>query len=260
MKINPVDHKATRVFLILGFFFLTNALVAEFMGVKIFSVEDTFGISHFVFTLFGEKIDGFSLTCGAILWPFVFILTDIINEYFGKRGVQFLSWIAAGMIAFAFLMLFLAIHVAPAPWWIHNSGFKDLNFNEAYSAVFGQGMTIIIASLSAFLISQLIDVKVFHWIKQRTGEKKIWMRTTGSTLISQLIDSFVVLFLAFYVLQGSTTRWSFQLVLAVSIVNYIYKFLMALLITPVIYLVHAAVEKYLGEEYATHLKEEAMKE
>ena len=261
MKINPVDHKSTRLFLILGFFFITNAIVAEFMGVKIFSLDDTLKITPWVFHFFGQEIKGFNLTAGVLLWPFVFVLTDIINEYFGQRGVRLLSWITAAMIAYGFIMLFAAMHLVPSGFWYFSSQFgNDLNMDKAYNAVFGQGLWIIIGSLLAFLIGQVVDVTVFHWVKKRTGEKRMWLRSTGSTLVSQLIDSFVVLFVAFYLgKMGQENRWSLQLVMAVACVNYIYKVLMAVLMTPVIYVVHVAIEKYLGHEYASHLKEEAMK-
>ena len=178
-------RKKNRLFIVLAAFFLTNALVAEFMGVKIFSLETWLGISPISIHLFGEKIEGLSFTCGVLLWPFVFIMTDIINEYFGRRGVRFLSWLGASMIAYSFLMLFAAIQTPDADWWVNSSVYgKELHMGKAYSAVFGQGLDIITGSLTAFLIGQLVDVTVFHWVKQKTGDKYLWLRSTGSTLVS----------------------------------------------------------------------------
>lgn len=252
--------KPTRLFVGLAAFFLTNALVAEFMGVKIFSLEDTLGISHFVFNLFGERIDGFSLTCGILLWPFVFVMTDIINEYYGKKGVRLLSVLAACMIGYAFVMLTLAMNVAPANWWIYSSEFgQQLHYENAYDAIFGQGTDIIVGSILAFLVGQLVDVSVFQWVKRLTGEKYIWARATGSTVVSQLIDTFVVLFWAFYITKiGKPNQWSVQLVLAVGLVGYLYKFAMAIVMTPVIYGVHAFIERYLGHATAERMRKEAM--
>jgi uncharacterized integral membrane protein (TIGR00697 family) len=257
---NLLSNKTNRLYIGLAAFFLTNALVAEFMGVKIFSLEDTLGISQLSFSVFGEKINGISLTCGVLLWPFVFVMTDIINEYFGVKGVRFLSIMAACMIGYAFFMLYSAMNVIPAGWWIYSSNLgNDLNMDHAYNSVFGQGLNIILGSLAAFLIGQIVDVTVFHQVKKITGEKYIWLRSTGSTLVSQLIDSFVVLFVAFYVARiGLKNQWSVQLVLAVGTVNYIYKFLMALLMTPVIYAVHAFIDGYLGKEQSDRLKQEAI--
>jgi hypothetical protein len=255
-----IRNKAIRLFIILSAVFLGNALVAEFMGVKIFSLEETLGLSHFQFYFFGEKIDGINLTCGVILWPVVFIMTDIINEYYGRRGVRFLSLLGAGVIGYAYVMLLLAMKASPAQWWLASSNYGDkLNFEQAYEAVFGQSNSIIVGSLLAFILGQIIDVTVFHWIKEKTGERYIWLRSTGSTLVSQLIDSFVVLFYAFYIARiGKDNQWSLQLVLAVCTVNYLYKSFMAVVLTPAIYIIHAAIEKYLGPQLATHLRNEAI--
>lgn len=254
-----IEKKENKLFLLLAAFFLTNAIIAEFMGVKIFSFEKTFHLPLFEFDLLGEHIKGLNFTAGVILWPFVFIFTDIINEYFGIKGVRYLSLITALLIGYGFIMLQIGIYAAPADWWTQSSGIKNLNFNEAYIAVFGQSSKIIIASIIAFIVGQVIDVSIFHWVKERTGEKYIWLRATGSTLISQLIDSFVVLFLAFYAFNiNSPTKWTLPLIFAVCIVNYFYKIVMAILLTPLIYLVRILIENYLGKELATKLRESAI--
>jgi hypothetical protein len=254
------QNKTNRLYIILSAFFIANAMVAEFMGVKIFSLDETLGIQKPVFDLFGVHFDGISQTCGVILWPFVFVMTDIINEYFGVKGVRFISWIAAIMISYAYLMLYGAMQTAPAGWWVSSSNFgATLDFNKAYLAVFGQGANIIVGSLIAFMIGQLVDVYVFHWVKTKTGEKFIWLRSTGSTLISQLIDSFVVLFVAFYLLkQGQPGQWKLGMVFAVGIVNYVYKVTAALLLTPAIYVVHKIIDNYLGHDTAATLRRQAV--
>ena len=94
----------------------------------------------------------------------------------------------------------------------------------------------------AFLIAQLLDASVFHWLRKLTGNKKIWLRATGSTLVSQLIDSFVVLFIAFFLFGN----WSFNQVLSVAIINYIYKFTVAVVLTPLLYVAHYFIDNYLG--------------
>lgn len=247
----------------LGGFFIANALIAEFIGVKIFSLEGSLGVSPIYLNLFGNSFS-FNLTAGVLLWPVVFIMTDIINEYYGTKGVKFLSYLTAVLISFAFLMFFWAIRLEPADWWPGSkasAGVPDMQV--AYRAVFGQGLWIIIGSLTAFLIGQILDVLVFHKIKQFTGEKKIWLRATGSTLFSQFIDSFVVLGIAFYIgpmIDSSNGEpWSLKLLLAVGTGNYIYKFVVALAMTPVIYLGHNLIEKYVGREKAEEMKQSAMK-
>jgi len=258
-----ISHKSTRLFLILSGFFVANALIAEIIGVKIFSLEKTLGLAPLGITLFGETLD-VNLTAGVLLWPVVFIMTDIINEYYGMRGVRFLSWLTAGLIAFAFLIFQGAMWLTPADFFVSSkqgSGITDMQV--AYQAVLGQGGFIIIGSLTAFILGQLIDVFVFHRIKKVTGERNIWLRATGSTLVSQFIDSFVVLFIAFYIgtrvnQQGDDFVWPLRLFLAVGIVNYIYKFLVAIVLTPVIYWVHHWIESYLGPELSTEMKKAAM--
>ena len=205
-----------------------------------------------------------NLTAGVLLWPVVFIMTDIINEYYGMKGVRFLSYLTAGLIVFAFLVFYGAMQLAPADFFItskQGSGVPDMS--KAYNSVLGQGGFIIIGSLTAFILGQLIDVFVFHKIKKATGEKRIWLRATGSTLVSQFIDSFVVLFIAFYIgtrvnASANDYVWPFGLFIAVGLVNYIYKFIVALLLTPVIYLVHGWIENYLGHEKAEEMKKAAM--
>ncbi|MCB0661714.1 MAG: queuosine precursor transporter [Saprospiraceae bacterium] len=250
-----LESKATRLFLMLGGFFIANALIAEFIGVKIFSLEETLGWEKVEFNLFGRP-GSLVFTAGVLLWPVVFVMTDVINEYFGQKGVRFLSYLAVALIAYAFFMVFNAIRLEPADWWVTqyaDNGVPDMQ--AAFSNIFGQGNWIIIGSLVAFLLGQIIDVLVFHRIKKITGEKHIWLRATGSTLISQFIDSFVVLYIAFVL---GPAKWSFDLFLNVGIVNYIYKFIMAVALTPLIYLAHYIIDKYLGVTLSTKLRMEAM--
>lgn len=257
---NIINNKPTRLFLLLGGFFITNALLAEVIGTKIFSLEKTLGLAPAGLQLFGESFS-FNLTAGVLLWPVVFIMTDIINEYYGPKGVRFLSFLTIGLVAFSFLAFFGATHLAPADFWAADNYKGVPDSNAAFAGIFGQSQAIIVASLIAFLIGQLLDVYIFHKIKKATGEKRIWLRATGSTLVSQFIDSFVVLFIAFYVaprLSDNARPWSFSLVMAICIGNYIYKFVVALVLTPVIYLVHGWIEKYVGTQLAAQMKQAAM--
>ncbi len=243
--------KPQLLFLLFGAFMLTNALVAEFIGVKIFSLEGTLGLVPMEMNFFGAGPLSFNLTAGVLLWPWVFVVTDLVNEYFGRRGVRLLSYMIAGLIAYAFLMVALAIRMSPAGFWQElQVGDGGSPYPAAFNAIFGQGLWIIVGSLVAFLIGQMVDVWVFHRIRRLTGEKAISLRATGSTLVSQFIDSFVVLFIAFYLGQG----WSFGLVMAICFVNYIYKVVMALILTPVVHLAHIWVDKWLGPAVAQALK------
>lgn len=250
-----VGNKASRLFIILGGFFIANALIAEFIGAKIFSLEKTFGFDPVGWLILGEKLS-FNLTCGVLIWPFVFVLTDVINEYYGIRGVRFLSFLAVGLISYAFFIYYLSIIVAPADFWVGAGKSKGIeNMNDAFAAVNGTRLRIIIGSLVAFLIGQVVDVMVFHRIKRATGERLIWLRATGSTVVSQLIDSYVVLFIAFYGEEG----WTTLLILGVGVVNYIYKFTMALVLTPLLYILHNIIDNFLGEKLSAEMRAEAMR-
>lgn len=249
-----MQNKRTSLFFILGAFFVANALLAEFVGIKIFSLEETLGFNPINISLFGFEKLSFNLTAGVLLWPVVFIMTDIINEYFGRNGVRFMSFTAAGLIAYAFLMVYFSIGLTPSDFWIERTTPSGmLNMDLAFNTIFGQGLWIIVGSLIAFLIGQIVDVTVFHYLRSFTGSSKIWLRATGSTLVSQFIDSFVVLFIAFYLGAG----WDIGLVLAIGLVNYIYKFFVAVFLTPLLYVLHYFIDLYLGKELSEKLIEEA---
>jgi uncharacterized integral membrane protein (TIGR00697 family) len=251
---SSITLRPTRLFIVLSGLFLTNALMAEFIGVKIFALEETFGLPPLDWHLFGQS-GSLSFTAGVMLWPVVFIMTDIINEYFGVHGVRFISWLAVGCISYAFLFAYLAIELAPASWWIGvatQRGVPDMQ--AAFAATFGQGLWTIGGSVIAFLIGQLIDVVIFHRIRAATGERWIWLRATASTAVSQLVDSFVVLYIAFVL---GPQQWPVDLFMAVGSVNYAYKMLMAVLLIPLIYLGRRVIEGYLGAAEAERLKAEA---
>ena len=252
---NILKDKSTKLFIFFTAFFVANALIAECIGGKIFSLEKLLGWAPSSFTLFGQKNLAFNLTCGVLLWPLEFVLTDIVNEYYGPKAVKRISYTAVALISYGFIMFYFAMAVPPADFW-YGTGSADgiPDMSKAFNGIFGQGMWIILGSLIAFLVSQLVDVTVFHKIKKHTGEKKVWLRATGSTLVSQLVDSFIVLFIAFKIGKG----WSWQLVLAICLVNYAYKFTMAILLTPLIYLVEKRIEIYLGHETAYKMKQAAM--
>jgi hypothetical protein len=252
------NRKANFLFMALSTFFIASALIAEFVGVKVFSVEKSLGLTSNV-QLLGMTLPSLNLTTGALLWPIVFIMSDIINEYFGTRGVRILSYITAILISYAFLIIFFAMALTPAEFWImRQTEAGPVNMDVAFEAIFGQGMWIIVGSLVAFLIGQVIDVAIFHHIKRLTGERHLWLRATGSTLVSQLIDTYIVLIIAFHI--NPQTNWDLGLIFAIGTTKYIYKFIMAIALTPLIYIVHIVIDEYLGEETATRLKQHAMQD
>ncbi len=256
MTESPQSRK-TNLFVILGAIFLTNAILAEIIGVKIFSGERTLGFEPVQWTFFGEFVLDFNLTAGAVIWPVVFITTDLINEYFGKKGVQKISFLTAGLITYVFVVISLVTALVPADFWLEvNASMPDgssFDINYAFNTIFRQGLGIIFGSLTAFLLGQLIDVYVFQKLRAVTGPKMIWLRATGSTLVSQFIDSFVVLGIAFYVFGN----WSLTQIAAVGLINYVYKFTVAMALTPVLYLAHGLIDRYLGKDLSEKMTEEA---
>jgi queuosine precursor transporter len=246
--------RGNLLFLVLCSFFVTNVILAEFIGVKVFALGPALGIAPINWSFFGV-VGTLDLTAGVMLWPVVFVLTDIINEYFGGKGVRFISWLTTGLIIYAFGFAYLAIHLAPAGWWpgaMQAQGVPDQQ--AAFAALFGQGMWAIGGSITAFLLGQLIDVRIFHAIRRRTGERWMWLRATGSTLISQCIDTFVVLYIMFVL---GPQHWPLDRFFAIGCVNYLYKVIIALLMTPVIYGVHLWIERWLGRAQAQAMKNNA---
>ena len=247
--------KQTFVFLVLACIFVSNVILAEFIGVKIFSLESTLGLEPLDWNLFGLPIN-LTYTCGVIIWPVVFVLTDIINDYYGRSGVRLLTYIAVGITIYAFVVSNLAIKTSPAIWWteiIKDQGVPD--YNLAFKAIFGQGNNIIVGSLLAFILGQFTDVFIFQKIKQRSKSGALWIRATLSTLVSQLIDSFVVIYVAFYLGQN----WPFSQVLNVAINNYIYKGVIALAMIPILQILHKSLERYFGRELSKQMRDSALK-
>lgn len=220
------NTKKEILFTVLAGFFITNAVVGELIGGKLI------------------QIGPFTMSIGIIPWPVVFLTTDIINEYFGKKGVRRLTLMTAGLIIYTFILLLAGMSIKA-------SGISPVT-NEQFHGVFGQSMWIITGSIIAFLASQLIDVLVFWLIRQRTGKRMIWLRSTGSTVISQFIDTFIVSGIAFW-LPG---KLSFTDYMNMASTGYFMKLMIALALTPMIYVGHAIVHRYLGREQSEELAEE----
>ncbi len=230
MALEDKSYRQNMIYLVLTGFFVTNAVVAELIGGKLVEV-------------FGR-----TLSIGVLPWPIVFIATDLINEYFGKKGTRRITLMTTGLILYVFLLLAAAIAI-PA---IDGSPIDDASFQR----VFGQGMWIIAGSLTAFLLGQLIDVVVFWKFRDLTGGRFLWLRATGSTFVSQLVDTFVVWGIAFW-LPGKITT---EVYLSGAVTSYGYKLIVAVAITPIIYLAHHAIDRYLGKNAANELIEEAVRD
>jgi uncharacterized integral membrane protein (TIGR00697 family) len=225
------NERRQWLFIFLAGMFITSAVTAELISNKLIDIP-------LEFSLFGSQLGPFTTIVGVLPWPIVFLLTDLMNEFYGKKAVKRLSWMTAILIAYCFLILSVAIEL-PAKEIQGSSLATDAEFNK----VFGQAQMVIIGSIAAFLFSQLVDVMVFHWLKSKTGNRMIWLRSTGSTVFSQLIDTYIVLYIGF-VLPGNMS-WSDFMTIAPT--NYVLKIIIAISLTPLIYAGHYAVKKYLSK-------------
>ena len=223
-------NRSQWLFVFLAGLFITNAVTAELISNKLIEIP-------LVFDVFGTEIGPFVTIVGILPWPVVFLLTDLLNEFYGYKAVRKLSWITAILIAYCFLIVGLSMEI-PAV----NIPGSNLSDDSAYNKVFGQAQMVIVGSICAFLVSQLLDASLFSWIKSKTGDRFIWLRSTGSTLISQLIDSYIVLYIGF-VLPGSLTFVDFM---SIAPTNYVLKIMIAILLTPLIYLGHYLIRRYLN--------------
>ncbi|MDC0272536.1 queuosine precursor transporter [Crocinitomicaceae bacterium] len=225
---NYTLNKSQWLFVFLAGLFITNAVTAELISNKL--IEIPLNIN-----LFGTELGPFVTIVGILPWPIVFLLTDLLNEFYGYKAVKRLSWITAILIAYCFIIVGLAIQI-PA-YEIEGSSLSD---DYSFNKVFGQAQMVIVGSICAFLVSQLLDAVLFKWIKSKTGSKYIWLRSTGSTVVSQLIDSYIVLYIGF-VLPGSL---SFSDFMTIAPTNYVLKLIIAILLTPLIYLGHYLIKKF----------------
>lgn len=228
LKQNPEKS----LYVILTGIFITNALLAELIGGKLIQVGP------------------FTMSLGVIPWPIVFLTTDLMNEYFGKEGVRRVTFFTVALVLYAFVVLFAGMQI-PA---VDFSPVKDASFNN----VFGQSLWIIGGSLIAFMVSQLVDVFVFWLVRARTKGKFLWLRATGSTAVSQLIDTFVIMGIAFYLpsvmkLVPEAQRITWDQYITTSASNYSYKLMIAVAMTPIIYLGHSVIDRFLGREHAKDL-------
>jgi uncharacterized integral membrane protein (TIGR00697 family) len=232
--ITAASSRREWLFVFLAGFFITNAVTAELISNKLIDVP-------FTFSFFGSEFGPFVTVVGVLPWPLVFICTDLINEFYGKKAIRRLSWITAALISYCFIMVTVALAI-PANTAISPNTANDFEFTK----VFGQSQWVIVGSVCAFMFSQLLDATLFAWIKQKTGNKHIWLRSTGSTVVSQLIDSYIVIYIGF-ILPGTLPMSAFW---QIAPTNYLLKLIIAILLTPLIYLGHYAVRRYLGEAHS----------
>lgn len=223
---------AQSLYVWLTAFFVACLLIADIVGIKLFHIPLPFKIWGY---------DAIEHTCGMITFPVTFLLTDLINEYYGAKGARRVTYIGFAMLAFVFLIM----NIAQAMPYL------DAPFNidqKSFDAVFGSAKLMYVASMTAYLVGQLADIAVFRTLKRTTGGRLLWLLATGSTVVSQMLDSFVVSYLAFGLGKTLTGQVGASLpeVLKIAATGYTLKFIIAIAITPLIYLGRGALHRWFG--------------
>jgi uncharacterized integral membrane protein (TIGR00697 family) len=210
---SPVDRRQ-RLFLWLLGLFVAALLTADLIGGKFFR-----------FSLFG--VGTIDLSVGMLAFPLTFVMTDILNEFFGPARTRIVTYIGLGAAIFAFTLINVAIALPTSP--------ESPLPGPTFATVFRNSGRLYVASLLAYLVGQLLDISLFTLLRRLTRHRMLWLRSTGSTLGSQLIDTLVVNF----VFLGGLKPLGF--ILGVIRDSYVIKIVVALALTPVIYAVHALV-------------------
>jgi len=217
-----------NLFITLVAVFMTCLIVGDMVGGKLTS-----------FTLFGRE---WIFSVGQLAFPVTFILTDILNEFYGRKVVRRITFLAFFMVGLTFSIIYLSAAMPWAPFTL-KPGWTGVSPKE-FSVVFTQATQIQLASMLAFLIGNLTDISVFFLIKRLTGNRMLWLRSTGSTAVSQLIDTIVI----------SAIIWlgkvSFETYVTIVLTSYLIKLTAAIVVTPVIYGLHELIEKKYGIEPA----------
>lgn len=253
---DPTAAGARRQVLLIGLcaLFVGFFVTAELLGAKLWSFT-LLGLGPRDLGLDGET---FVATAGILAFPLTFVLTDSVNEYFGVRVVRLFTFAAIAVNVILQGVVQVAIRVPAVSF---DEAVEAAEVQRAYELALGQSWAIVAGSLVAFALGQLLDARVFTLLRRATGGRWLWLRAQGSTVVSQLVDTFVVIFLAFVVLPGvfdtGQTPWSAAQAFSISVTNYVYKFAIAVLITPLLYVVHGLVDLYLGREQAHALADAA---
>ncbi|NTX60526.1 queuosine precursor transporter [Myxococcus sp. CA051A] len=213
-----------QLFVVLAAVFVTSLVVGDLIGVKLFEVNLGFVVAV--------------MSIGMLPFPVTFLLTDILNEFYGKKAARFVTWVGFSMAIFAFTVIAIAVEVpfAPLTRAPDFTGTVEGSFNNVFSG----SQRILLASMIAYLVGQFCDISIFNLLKRVTNNKMLWLRATGSTLVSQLIDTAVVQFVAW------TGVLPTAVIFNIIATSYVVKLLVAVSLTPFIYLGHALVERKLG--------------
>ena len=198
------------VFLVLSGFFLASLVLANAMVFKFVDIPLPF-------------VGLVTVSAGVLPYPVTFLCTDLISELYGKKRANAL--VITGFVISVYMLLLLLLGRA-----LPVSHLQDEAIQEHYMAVFGQSARAIFGSMVAYLLAQLIDVRLYHFWRKLTSDKHLWLRNNGSTMLSQLIDTTAVVTILFYGV------WPLTQIGGVILASYAYKLLVAAADTPLMYL------------------------
>lgn len=214
----------TKLLLALAATFVASLIVGDLIGGKL--VQVTAWDIPFV------------ISVGMIPFPVTFLLTDLLNEFYGQRVARHVTFLGFFMAGFALLVVMISAALPIAPF-TREPGWDGVT-QEAFANVLAGSRRILVASMCAYLAGQLVDISVFHALRRVTQSRHLWLRATGSTMVSQLIDTVVIQFVAWYGLLP------LERILSVLLSSYAVKLVVAICLTPLIYAGHALLERRLG--------------
>jgi uncharacterized integral membrane protein (TIGR00697 family) len=213
-----------RLFVALAAIFVTCLVLGDVTGGKAFA------------TAVGP------VSVGMILFPVTFLLTDVVNDFYGRAGARFLTAIGAGMASLAYVALVVTTALPTDPDSYFQAG--------EYAKIFGGSARLFVASIVAYLIGQLLDINVFLYWKRITKGKHLWLRATGSTLLSQLVDTATINAIFWAGVAGKEWDWIGAKIGR----EYLIKVFVAVALTPVVYAIHGVIIRRLGLAPRPHLE------
>ncbi len=209
-----------NLFITLVAVFMTCLVVGDLVGGKVTAIH-----------AFGRE---WPFSVGQLAFPVTFILTDILNEFYGKHVVRRVTFLAFAMVGLTFAIVYASDAM---PWWSVTLGADWTGVTpKEFDVVFTQATRIQLSSMAAFLLANMVDISVFFLFKKWTGNRMLWLRATGSTAVSQLIDTAVISALVW---GGKVTFAQYGVLVLTS---YVVKLTAAILVTPVIYALHSLIE------------------
>lgn len=251
-----------RVYLMLAATFAVLLVLTNILGIKLFVAPGYDFTSNILFFIPAD-VNGFALTTGIITYPLTFLITDLVSEIYGKRRADFMVLVGFLMSVLMLIVAQIALRVEPHTYWVPPpepqalwffgewipAPFYDSvdDYQHAFASVFSLNGVLLLGSMCAYAVAQLTDNWLYHFWKRLTNGRHLWLRNNGSTMVSQLLDTAIVNSFLFFVAFG----WDFWLGVQVMVTIYVYKLIIALLDTPLIYLGVFLLRRILRERVAT---------